>query len=181
MPSSRGKQSRYGRRNCSKGHISRQVVFFPCPLCMRGVDQAGWVMTVDEKDDLCTKTLETLRKTGLADGCVEFKSGADVTMMWEMIDGPMKGEIGYFNPSSVFISLFTVVYGRAGRKRQRQRFEWLLPLKRAALYSIAAQKGKWCLYFTMIPSPKPLVSRRDLVSRIMRIKSYYVLVLGRIP
>jgi len=60
----------------------------------------------DENDDICSETLETLKKNGLADGVIEFKSGKEITQKWEMLDGPMDGSVGYFNPVSVlFLSL----------------------------------------------------------------------------
>lgn len=61
----------------------------------------GWILINDEKDTICSKTLETLRNSGLADGVIEFKSGQEITEKWEMLDGPMEGSIGYFNPASV--------------------------------------------------------------------------------
>lgn len=61
----------------------------------------GWILVNDEKDDQCSKTLETLKKNGLADGVIEFKSGKEITEKWEMFDGPMEGSVGYFNPTSV--------------------------------------------------------------------------------
>ena len=61
----------------------------------------GWILVNDETETVCARSLETLRKNGLADGVVEFKSGREVTNAWEMFDGPMEGEIGYFNPASV--------------------------------------------------------------------------------
>ena len=59
----------------------------------------------DEKDDICSKTLDTLKKNGLADGIIEFKSGKEITEKWEMLDGPMEGSVGYFNPTSVSLYL----------------------------------------------------------------------------
>jgi hypothetical protein len=44
--------------------------------------------------------LGTLRENGLAEGIVEFKSGKEVTKMFEMLDGPMRKHIGYFNPAA---------------------------------------------------------------------------------
>jgi len=52
-------------------------------------------------DTLCARTLATLRKNGLVDGVIEFKSGKEVTDRWEMFDGPMEGSVGYFNPMAV--------------------------------------------------------------------------------
>jgi hypothetical protein len=69
---------------------------------------AGWILLNDENDTVCARTLETLRRNGLAEGVVEFKSGKEVSRMWEMFDGPMSGSVGYFNPSSV---LTFSVYG----------------------------------------------------------------------
>ena len=65
----------------------------------------------DENDTVCARTLETLRRNGLAEGVVEFKSGEEVTRMWEMFDGPMSGSVGYFNPSSVLTFLYTHLTG----------------------------------------------------------------------
>jgi len=50
---------------------------------------------------VCAKSLETLRRNGLAEGVVEFKSGTDITDMYEMFDGPLENCVGYFNPASV--------------------------------------------------------------------------------
>lgn len=61
----------------------------------------GWILVNDERDTLCATTLKTLRENGLADGVVEFKSGKEITHQFEMLDGPMEGITGYFNPASV--------------------------------------------------------------------------------
>ena len=62
---------------------------------------AGWICLWGETDPSCSKTLHTLRTTGLADGIVEFKSGEQVRNMFEMLDGPMDRHVGYFNPACV--------------------------------------------------------------------------------
>jgi hypothetical protein len=88
----------------------------------------GWILLNDEKDTVCSKTLDTLRKNGLADGVVEFKSGKDVTNMWEMFDGPMTGSVGYYNPSSVLSPSHSFSANiRAGRMQLR-RLNVLPPL-----------------------------------------------------
>jgi hypothetical protein len=97
MPKLPVKQLIYGKRNCLRGHIIKQVLNNMWNLII------GWILLNDEKDTVCSKTLDTLRKNGLADGVVEFKSGRDVTNMWEMFDGPMTGSVGYYNPSSVLL------------------------------------------------------------------------------
>jgi hypothetical protein len=96
MPKSQVKQLTYGKRNYSPGHITKQVI---PPKRLNSM--TGWILMNDENDTVCARTLETLRRNGLADGVVEFKSGKEVTRMWEMFDGPMSGSVGYFNPSSV--------------------------------------------------------------------------------
>lgn len=63
----------------------------------------GWILLNDETDTVCCRRLDTLRKYGLAQGVVEFKSGQEVTNTWEMFDGPMKGSVGYFNPASALL------------------------------------------------------------------------------
>ena len=65
----------------------------------------GWVFLNDENDKICSNALETLKKAGLAKGVLELKSGKDVTERWEMLDGPMEGSVGYFNPASVILPL----------------------------------------------------------------------------
>lgn len=65
----------------------------------------GWILLNDEKETVCARSLDTLRKNGLAEGVVEFKSGKEVTNAWEMFDGPMEGAVGYFNPASVSLIL----------------------------------------------------------------------------
>ena len=73
---------------------------------------------------MCAKSLETLKKNGLADGVVEFNSGKDITNMYEMFDGPMENCVGYFKPASVFPSLVGLsLTGRDGRMPHKRRTE----------------------------------------------------------
>jgi hypothetical protein len=106
------RQLNYGRLNYIKEHITKQVSLQNDNLIV------GWILINDEKDDLCSKTLETLKNNNLADGLIEFKSGKEITEMYEMFDGPMEGSVGYFNPASVFPLLFvialTVGLGKCG-------------------------------------------------------------------
>ena len=48
---------------------------------------------------------------GLADGVIEFKSGKEITQKWEILDGPMEGSVGYFNPTSVSLKVQGVTVG----------------------------------------------------------------------
>jgi hypothetical protein len=71
---------------------------------------SGWVLTGEAEtgkaarsSQVVRKTLQTLRAQGLDHGCIEFTSGKQITEMFEMFDGPMEDEIGYFNPSSVIL------------------------------------------------------------------------------
>ena len=72
---------------------------------------SGWIHLCDEKDKLCSATLDTLRSTGLAQGIVEFNSGREVTNMFEMLDGPMEKLIGYFNPGAVTSYISRLIEG----------------------------------------------------------------------
>jgi hypothetical protein len=94
-PRSRAKQLIYGRLIYTKTHIIKQVSIHKLTLI------AGWILVNDESDDKCSKTLDTLKANGLADGVIEFKSGKEITENYEMFDGPMEGTVGYFNPTSV--------------------------------------------------------------------------------
>ena len=89
------KQSRFGRLTSTKELTIKQVQDHITSLMI------GWIILNDENDTICSKTLETLKKTGLAEGIVELNSGKEVTKRWEMLDGPMEGCVGYFNPASV--------------------------------------------------------------------------------
>ena len=91
----RGRQLSYGRLSCSRELIIRQAFPIVTKLIL------GWIFISDEKDTVCARSLETLKENGLADGVVEFKSGKDITNMYEMFDGPMENCVGYFNPASV--------------------------------------------------------------------------------
>ena len=65
----------------------------------------------DVADTLCSKTLDTLKKNGLAEGVVEFHSGKEITDMFEMIDGQMEDSVGYYNPASVVHNLRVLMQG----------------------------------------------------------------------
>ena len=84
----------------------------------------GWILVNDEKDTICSKTLDTLRKTCLANGIVEFHSGKEITAKFPMLDGPMEAVVGYFNPASV-CHILTVTNNRDGRMQPKPPTEWL--------------------------------------------------------
>jgi hypothetical protein len=94
----------------------------------------GWIFLNDENDKICSNALETLKKTGLATGVVELKSGKDVTERWEMLDGPMEGSVGYFNPSSVYFPAVKVDT-RAGQMPLKRHSVLLLKLNASGRYS----------------------------------------------
>jgi hypothetical protein len=48
---------------------------------------------------------------GLAEGIIKFKSGKEITKIWEVLDGPMEGLVGYFNPTSVSLNIQSVTVG----------------------------------------------------------------------
>jgi hypothetical protein len=140
----------------------------------------GWILLNDEKDTVCSRTLDTLRKNGLADGVVEFKSGRDVTSMWEMFDGPMTGSVGYYNPSSVLLPpILSRANVRAGRMQLRQRIASLPPLKSPEQFSTLETSTK-SLPSSIIP-PKLASSVLKLPrGTFSQIKSYYVQEPGQI-
>jgi len=69
-----------------------------------------------------------LKKIGIADGIVELNSGKEVANLFEMLDGPMEGHVGYFNADSVTETL-SLTNGRAGRILRRLPFGSRLPHK----------------------------------------------------
>jgi hypothetical protein len=68
----------------------------------------GWILVNDSSDTLCSETLNTLKKNDLAEGVVEFKAGKEITDMFEMLDGPMEGSVGYYNPASVLFLIMLI-------------------------------------------------------------------------
>jgi len=91
----RGKQLNFGKEKCSKERTTKQA-----PLSLMELT-AGWILVNDANDTLCSKTLDTLKKNGLAEGVIEFKSGKEITEKYPMFDGPMDQSVGYYNPASV--------------------------------------------------------------------------------
>jgi len=54
----------------------------------------------DESDPELPEVMELLESYGVK-GLIKLDSGKEVTEMFEMIDGPMTHQKGYFNPTSV--------------------------------------------------------------------------------
>lgn len=106
-PKLRRRRSSYGSLISSGAPTFRQVIILSAKLI------SGWILTGEavagktrRSAQTVHKTIQTLRDQGLDKGLIEFKSGKEITEMFEMIDGPMEGEIGYYNPMSViFLSL----------------------------------------------------------------------------
>lgn len=71
--------------------------------CFSRLLTSGWVELYDKDDSASSQVLETLRKTGLAEGIVEYKGGREVTESFNMIDGAMENYSGYFNPTAVVL------------------------------------------------------------------------------
>lgn len=90
------KLSSCGKRIFIKAHTIKQVISFRIKANLR----KGWVELFDETDSQGPQVLNNLKKSGI-DDLVEFNSSKDVTNMFEMLDGPMTKQKGYFNPTSV--------------------------------------------------------------------------------